>query len=179
MPDKKKDLPTPRRRDVQSAKKNPLINPNKKEAKKIQKKKMSEIKELRNKALENGDDRYLPIRDKGQVRRLTRDYIDSHTSIAEFFMFVAIAVIILYFISSSLINNINVASGVVLLMYLVFILMIVESIIRANALNKFLKSKFRPSSIPKGTVWYGISRSFQIRSLRLPKPIVKRGDFPK
>ena len=32
--------------------------------------------------------------------------------------------------------------------------------------------------VERGTIWYGSMRSLQFRRLRLPKPLVKRGDYP-
>lgn len=37
-------------------------------------------------AMASGDERYLPVRDKGPVRRFARDYVDSRWCVAEFFL---------------------------------------------------------------------------------------------
>jgi len=39
-----------------------------------------------------------------------------------------------------------------------------------------LTEKF--GEVERGTVWYGSMRSLQFRRLRLPKPLVKRGEYP-
>jgi hypothetical protein len=39
-----------------------------------------------------------------------------------------------------------------------------------------LEQKF--GDVQRGTVWNGSMRSLQYRRLRLPKPLVKRGDYP-
>jgi Flp pilus assembly protein TadB len=174
----KKKTATPRRKDAERSKKNPIIQSDKKLAKKEQKKKLAEIRELRNRALETGDDKYLPLRDKGEVKRATRDYIDSHTSFSEFFMIFACVIIALFFVTINVLHLIAIGSIVIIIMYLFMIIVIFESILKGIALKKFLHKKFNKDKIPRGTIWYGISRSLQLRGTRLPKPQVKRGDYP-
>ena len=46
-------------------------------------------------ALASGDERYLPARDKGPVRRFARDYVDSRFCVAEFFLPLAVVILVL------------------------------------------------------------------------------------
>ena len=46
-------------------------------------------------AMASGDERYLPVRDKGPVRRFARDYIDSRWCVAEFFLPMAVVILVL------------------------------------------------------------------------------------
>jgi len=42
-----------------------------------------------------------------------------------------------------------------------------------------LAAKFGADKVERGLVWYGATRSMQIRRVRLPKPQVKRGEPPR
>ena len=176
-----KDKPTLKRKQAQKLRSKPLIisNIDKNSQKKEQKKRLEEIKEKRRMALETGDEKYLPLRDQGIVKKITRDFIDSHTSISEFFMPVALIIIILFYVTTGVLKNNFLATIIVLFMYIFMFAMIVDSVIKGFQLSHYLKKEKNYKQIPRGTVWYGVSRSFQFRKLRLPKPQVKRGELFK
>ena len=54
--------------------------------------------------------------------------------------------------------------------------MIVECWWVARRVRKQLEAKF--GEVEKGVRFYAAMRSLQIRRLRLPKPMVSRGEFP-
>lgn len=123
-------------------------------------------------ALASGDERYLPPRDKGPVRRFVRDFVDSRFCVAEFFLPMAVLILVLSMIRVGNLQNIA------LLLWLGIIVMIViDSIGLAVRLKKQLKERF-PNESKKGAVAYGLMRTLQMRRLRLPKPQVKRGERP-
>jgi hypothetical protein len=118
-------------------------------------------------ALAGGDERYLPVRDKGPVRKFTRDYIDSRFRVAEFFLPVAVLILVMSIIGS--------LQSLSLLLWLVVIVAIVaDSFITAFQLRRQLAKRF-PDKSSKGAVAYALMRTLQMRRLRLPKPQVKRG----
>ncbi len=125
-------------------------------------------------ALANGDERYLPARDKGPVRRFVRDFVDSRFAIAEFFLPMAVVILVL-----SLFGNANRAlQNISLLLWLgVIILIVIDSIGISIRLRKQLNARF-PNEPKRGAVAYGLMRTLQMRRLRLPKPQVKRGERP-
>jgi hypothetical protein len=41
-----------------------------------------------------------------------------------------------------------------------------------------LTAKFGADRIPSGATMYAVMRAFQLRPTRMPKPQVKRGDYP-
>jgi hypothetical protein len=132
-------------------------------------------RERMNRALQTGEERYLPARDKGPVRRWTRDWIDSRTSIGEFFLFAAVAMIVGVFA----LNRSPVASAVmILVMYAVTLSFAIDAAVRGVRLRRALNAKFGAENVPRGSVWYGISRSIQMRRTRLPKPQVERRAYP-
>ncbi|QNP62940.1 DUF3043 domain-containing protein [Streptomyces genisteinicus] len=123
-------------------------------------------------ALASGDERYLPARDKGPVRRFVRDFVDSRFCIAEFFLPLAVVILVLSMIRVAQLQNIA------LLLWLgVIVLIVVDSIGLTIRLKKQLRERF-PDEPKRGAVAYGLMRTLQMRRLRLPKPQVKRGERP-
>ena len=123
-------------------------------------------------ALASGDERYLPARDKGPVRRFVRDFVDSRFCIAEFFLPLAVVILVLSMVRVGSLQNIS------LLLWLgVIVLIVVDSIGLGFRLKKQLRERF-PDEPKRGAVAYGLMRTLQMRRLRLPKPQVKRGERP-
>ena len=61
--------------------------------------------------------------------------------------------------------------------WMMFLAVFVDVFILSRKLRKRLTEKF--GEVERGTVpWYGSMRSLQFRRLRLPKPLVKRGEYP-
>lgn len=53
----------------------------------------------------------------------------------------------------------------------------IDSVFLSRRLKRRLTAKF--GAPEPGVVWYGTMRSLQFRKLRLPKPLVKRGETPE
>jgi hypothetical protein len=69
--------------------------------------------------------------------------------------------------------------GLVLL-YVFIIAMVVDVVIMWRRLRKKLTAKFGADAAgQRGLMMYAITRVFQIRRARLPKPQVKHGDYPE
>jgi hypothetical protein len=123
-------------------------------------------------ALAGGDERYLPARDKGPVRRFVRDFVDSRFCVAEFFLPLAVVILILSSLPNTQLKNIA-----LLLWLAVIALIVVDSVGIWLRLKKQLNTRF-PNEPKRGAVAYGLMRTLQLRRLRLPKPQVKRGERP-
>jgi Protein of unknown function (DUF3043) len=116
-----------------------------------------------------GDDSYLPARDRGPVRKLVRNVVDSRRNVGSLFLLVA-AVAILGTFAPSLVLR-SYASIVLFTFFLIFI---VDSVVLGRRIKKALAERL-PDESPKGAVWYGVSRSTMIRRWRFPKAEVGIG----
>ena len=163
---------TPKRREAEAARKQRLTAPkNRREAARQLRQRRYEDRAKVQAALRSGDDRYLPARDSGPVRRFIRDLVDARLSVAEFLLPLLLVILLL-----------NVAQQLVLVSYLwvgTIFATTVDTIYLWWRIKKELRTRF-PDESTKGAVAYGILRSSQLRRLRLPKPQVKRGEtLPK
>lgn len=165
-----KGTPTPSRKEQEAARKRPLV-PNDRNAAKVADRDARREAQLKTRAaLDTGDERYLPIRDKGPQRRFARNMVDVRTSLGEFVMFIALAIVVLtLFVPGS----IALQSYIFIGFWVIVLLVAIDAFFFGRRLKKRIIAKF--GSVDQGVVWYGVVRSLQFRRLRLPKPQVKRG----
>ena len=172
-PEAPKGRPTPKRSEAQNQRRTLAKAPaNRKEAAKRQREARRADMSRQREALASGDERYLPPRDQGPVRRFARDFVDSRWSVAEFFLPMAVIILVLSMLPSLQLKNIS------LLLWLVVIVMIIlDSVGIAVRLKKRLREKY-PDEPKRGAVAYALMRTLQMRRMRLPKPQVARGEKP-
>ncbi|MFD8983530.1 DUF3043 domain-containing protein [Streptomyces sp. NPDC059564] len=172
-PQAPKGRPTPKRAVAQSQRKAVVASTGnrKEDAKRARERRREEMARQRE-ALANGDERYLPARDKGPVRKFVRDFVDSRFSVAEMFLPLAVIILVLSMVRVPSIQNIS------LMLWLgVIVLIILDSIGLVFRLRKALNERFA-NEPRRGAIAYGLMRTLQMRRLRLPKPQVKRGERP-
>ncbi|MET9731548.1 DUF3043 domain-containing protein [Streptomyces sp. NPDC006458] len=172
-PQAPKGRPTPKRSEAQSQRRSVASTPTtRKEAAKRQREERRAALDRQRQALAGGDERYLPARDKGPVRRFARDFVDSRFNIAEFFLPMAVVILVL-----SVVRVQNVQTLALLLWLVVIVMIVLDSVLTSFRLKKQLRERF-PDENQRGAVAYALMRSLQMRRLRLPKPQVKRGARP-
>jgi len=165
-----KGRPTPRRRDSQRPRRQLGVAPkDRKEAARQQREANRAQRAKVREAMQTGDDRYLPARDKGPVRRFARDFIDSRRSAAEFFLFGALLILAL-----SILPSAPISFAVGLAWVGMCIVIIVDSILITRRLKREIRARF-PNEDSKGVVPYTLLRSMQFRGVRMPKPRVRPG----
>ncbi|TCR22040.1 DUF3043 domain-containing protein [Streptomyces sp. BK205] len=172
-PQAPKGRPTPKRSEAQSQRRSVANTPtSRKEASKRQRDERRAALDRQRQALAGGDERYLPARDKGPVRKFARDFIDSRFNVAEFFLPMAVVILVLSMVRVGALQNIA-----LLLWLVVIVLIVLDAIVNGFRLRKQLIERF-PDHNRRGAVGYALMRSLQMRRLRLPKPQVKRGERP-
>ena len=179
----KKGTPTRSRKEAEAARARPLVPKDRKLARQIEKQKRSESFAREQEALQTGDERYLPYRDKGRVKRFVRDWIDARWSASEFLLPAMLLFLITMLAVGFLAPNTSqtgIASLVfVAALYGLFIVSIGEATIVWFRLKKRIKTRYPDDAIPKGTWFYAYSRMLMARRWRSPKPQVGRGEFPR
>ncbi|MFK4760203.1 DUF3043 domain-containing protein [Microbacterium sp. ZW T5_45] len=163
---------TPTRAEQEAARRRPLVA-NTKEAKAAAR---AELNERRNRAqagLAAGEEKYLPARDKGPQRRWVRDYVDAGWHPAEFVMGIMVLVII-----ASLVPITVIAYWAYLVMLGYLVISIGGMVLLAQRVKRKAAAKFGKERLERGLGWYAAMRSLQMRFMRLPKPQVRRGDYP-
>lgn len=163
---------TPTRKEKEAARKRPLVPDDRVEARKQQRAAQQAQRDKARIGMANGDERYLPAKDRGPQRKFVRDYIDARWSIGEFLVPIMFLVIIISFLPAEF----AVYSFIVLYAFLIFA--IIDVIIVGFLLKRRLGAKFGESRVDGGYRWYGAMRALQMRVMRLPKPQVKRGAYP-
>lgn len=172
-PQAKKGRPTPKRSEAEANRRTRVVVPkDRKEAARQSRERMRSEREKQRTALLEGDERYLPARDKGPVRKFARDYVDARWSLAEFFLPAAVVILILSVVRVPALQLLS-----TLLFLLFFVLVILDFVRLGLGLRKQFAERF-PGQNTKGAVAYGLMRILQMRRLRLPKPQVQRGAKP-
>ncbi|MDV9174628.1 DUF3043 domain-containing protein [Streptomyces sp. W16] len=173
-PQAPKGRPTPKRSESQTQRRSVAnTSTTRKDASKRQRDERRVQMDRQRQALAGrGNERDLPLRDRGPIRKFARDYIDSRFNVAEFFLPMAVVILVLSVVQVPALQNIA-----LLLWLVIIILIVVDTILNVFRLRKRLAERF-PGQDTKGTVWYSLMRSLQMRRLRLPKPQVKRGERP-
>ena len=167
-----KGAPTPSRAQQEAARKRPLVPDDRKEAAKQARAKAAESRERARVGMAVGDERYLPMRDRGPQKKYVRDYVDARFSVGEVLIPVMFAVILLTFIPNAEVQSIG-----ILALWAFFLVAIVDVVVLGFLLNRKLAAKFGADKVEK-VRWYAAMRALQLRPLRLPKPQVKRGKYP-
>jgi hypothetical protein len=121
-------------------------------------------------AMKTGDDRYLPARDKGPVKRFVRDWVDCRFTIVELVLPVLIVAMAFSYTRS---KSLAIAGELVVLL-LVLSVILSLAFYRA-ALFREIRKRF-PGQSTKGLTYYMGMRMVQVRFLRMPKPQLKVGE---
>jgi len=167
-PQAPKGRPTPKRSEAQTLRRKAVTTPTDRKAASKQARDARRVDMAKQReALAGGDERYLPVRDKGPVRKFIRDYVDARYRVAEFFLPLAVVILVLS-ISGSM------QSLSLLLWLVVIVAIVIDSVVTSFRLRGQLRKRF-PDQSHKGAVAYALMRTLQMRRLRLPKPQVSRG----
>lgn len=169
-----KGKPTPKRKEQEAARKRSfIVDP--KADRKVRQAQIRERRAKEQQALLSGDERNMPPEHKGPDRKLIRQYIDARTGLGEFLLPVAIVFVLV----SLAFNGDPTIGGLIVLGFYVLVLITVgETLWAQRQLKNLLIEKVGASGIRRGWRLYATARMLNIRRLRVPRPVTKRGDFP-
>ena len=168
-----KGRPTPKRSEAQGRRAGPPPPPptTRKEAYKRMRQQQAAGRTEARQGAARGDDSYLPARDRGPVRKLVRDVVDSRRNVGSFFLAIAAVALI-----GTVFPSVVVKNYASLLLFGFFLIMIVDSVVLSRRIKRKVAERFpKNDSSSRGLAWYGISRSTMIRRWRFPKPDVPLG----
>ncbi len=168
-----KGRPTPKRSVAQGRRPGPPPPPptTRKEAYKRMRETQASRRAESRAGMARGDDSYLPARDRGPVRKLVRDMVDSRRNIGSFFLLIAGIALI-----GTIVPSLVVRAYASYVLFGFFLILIVDSVILSRKVKAKVAERFPDGSVKtKGVVWYAISRSTMIRRWRFPKPEVPLG----
>lgn len=180
-----KGRPTPKRKDTQKGDLRPLVPTaeQRKARRKEEKQRMRARQDREYEAMETGDIDHMPRAERLPIRIYVRDYVDARINIAEFFVPVALVLMIVALIFAAV--NPIVSNILTLVMYVYLIAAIVDLVIMwwapKNGLRNRLIAKYGQGAMKAARcATYACSRSLQLRRWRIPKPRYdKRGKWPK
>lgn len=179
-----KGRPTRTRKEAEAANRRPMIPKDRREAKRRRRERENALWERQQRAMETGDERYMPARDKGRIRRFTRDYVDARWTLAEFVLPMMLVLIIAMFSMIFLARLTTpetaalIVQVVTYLTYGMLIFSVFESILINMQIKKIAAKKW-PNEPWIRNWFYTFSRMIMLRRWRQPKPQVKRGEHPE
>lgn len=163
---------TPSRKAAQAANARPIVGSKDKAVRREQRKTQADARERARLGMMAGDERYLTPRDKGPQRRFVREYVDARWNVGE----LMIPVMLLFLVVALIPGYIQVYS--IYFVWGFLFLAIIDAVILGFLLKKRLATKFGADNVQGGYRWYAAMRALQFRSLRMPKPQNKRGQYP-
>lgn len=121
-------------------------------------------------AMRTGDDRYLPERDRGPVKRFIRDFVDSRFQFIQILLPVLVVALAMPYVVKTQwafsFANMLTLTGLMLVIY--------DIVMLRFRLRRELTRRF-PDAPTRGTTTYAVMRSLQLKFLRMPKAQVKIG----
>lgn len=166
-----KNRPTPKRKDQEAANRRPLVG-NAKAVKADQKSRQRAEREQARQGMLRGEEKYLPPRDRGPVKRLLRDMVDTRWNIGEFLL-----PLMLIVLAAMLLGGQNPQAQLLILplVYGVMAIGVLDAWLLGRRARKRVTAEFGAQHT-KGVAWYVALRSLQMRMSRVPRPQIKRGE---
>jgi Protein of unknown function (DUF3043) len=167
-----KGRPTPKRSESERRRRNPHAAPGDRKAATAESRNRDRADRARKyEAMKRGEEWALANRDRGPIKALTRDYVDSKRRISEYYMYI----LILMFIALFGLRSASSKSLVYYVVVVLAVLIVLEGWLITRAVRKIAATRY-PGVSTRGVTLYAIMRSMQIRRLRMPTPRLKPGD---
>ncbi len=169
-----KGRPTPSRKEAEAAARERAKGTmDKKAAQKVLRERRADSNAKMRQGMRSGEERYLPTRDKGPVRRFIRNYVDARISVAEFLLPLLLLIMAMQY--SGVRDLVRFSAS---LWTVTLFLVALDSLWLMFRLKRALRAEFPDESL-KGTTFYTLLRALQLRWLRMPKPQVRIGGKPR
>ena len=166
-----KGRPTPSRKEAQAAARARAKVPRtRKEQLAAQRAARSESSQRVRQAMKSGDERYLPARDRGPVRRFIRDFVDARFSVMELMVPILVVTLVLGWSGNAYLVSVGST-----MTFGALVLIALDMVILRFRLRHELGRRF-PGESTKGATYYALMRALQMKFMRMPKAQVKIGE---
>lgn len=173
----RKGQATPSRKQAEAANQRPLVagrTPGMGKTK-AERQALNERRNREYEAMKTGDISKFPEHEAGPARAWVRDYIDARINPGEYFLVVSMVFVVGILLAQ---QYAMVALIMIVSLYLYVLWILLDTLILQRKIKKALAERFSAKQIPNRIGFYAFLRALQIRRSRLPKPMVKRGEFP-
>ncbi|WP_240777895.1 DUF3043 domain-containing protein [Nonomuraea basaltis] len=174
-----KGRPTPKRREQESKRRQPVHAPkDRKEAYRQTRAKQAAERERARKGMLAGDERYFPARDKGPARKFARDWVDSRRLPSQYFLPFSLLILLATWVPWPPEIREQVLSLVIAFGWPIMMMGVLFTSFYVAWKVKRLVTEKLPDESLKGVGFYAAMRALQIRKLRFPPPLVLPGGKP-
>lgn len=179
-----KGRPTPKRKAAEALKRRDLIPADRKLAKKQARERQNELWRRQQEAMDTGDERYMPLRDKGRARRFMRDYIDARWSLSEAVLPAMITMILVMMLSAALVSSVHpqtlatIVNSITWITYGLLLASVIETTFVYYRVKNIFTANYPHELWARRGWFYAFSRMIMTRRWRQPRPQVKRGEYP-
>lgn len=165
--------PTPARKSQEAANRRPLVGDKSKDGKKLTREQVAAERRKAREGMMRGEERYLPVRDRGPQKRLARDIVDSRFTAGEMILPAMFAFLLVTGFAGQ--NYLFLQFIALVLMWVLFIIVAVDAFLIGRKVSRTISQRYAAGTTERGIAWYAAMRSIQLRPMRIPKPQVKRG----
>ncbi|MEU6997534.1 DUF3043 domain-containing protein [Nonomuraea sp. NPDC046570] len=174
-----KGRPTPKRRDAEGRRRQPVTAPgNRKEAYQQMKTRQAAERARAREGMLRGEEKYFPVRDRGPVRKFARDWVDSRRVVSQYFLPFSLVILLLTWIPFPIEVRNYIYFGVITIGWPVMMVGVLFTSVWVSWKVKRLAAEKFPNESMKGIGFYAAMRALQIRKLRFPPPQFLPGGKP-
>lgn len=168
-----KGRPTPKRKDAQRRQGAPVTPPpaTRKEAAQRVRAQGKQRREAVKAATRSGDERAMLARDRGPVRRLVRDLVDSRRHVGVLLLPATVLPVL-----ANLSSSLEVRAFATSLWLAAVLATVLDMVLTGTVVRRRVKADFPSEKRTRGHVFYAMVRTAQFRRFRLPPPQVGPGD---
>jgi hypothetical protein len=174
-----KGRPTPKRRDAEGKRRQYVSAPkDRKEAYRQMRAKQAAERDRARQGMLAGDERYLPVRDKGPARKFARDWVDSRRLPSQYFLPFSLLILLATWVPWPMAVRAQVLGYVVTIGWPIMMIGVLFTSVFVSFKVKRLVAEKLPNEPVKGVGFYAAMRALQIRKLRFPPPTLLPGGKP-
>jgi hypothetical protein len=166
-----KGRPTPKRKEAEAGRYQPIGGPKRSAGPRTPADKASARSDRtrRNVAMKAGEEWALLPKDRGPVRALARDYIDSRRRFTEYVMYFLVIMLVSIFVKDKFVE-----AYVAYIELAVIFGVAIEGFFISRGVRRAVAAKATDGDI-RGLTWYAMTRALSPRWMRTPKPRVTPG----